>query len=227
MVTLISNRLAQKHFLWMAWKKNHKSYLWIPRVSTNDCKKEYCAEIASSTRKWCASTINSIVPDNFDMFMKGKPDYTREKLLEKIPKRYHSIIDIFMKRNTDTFSEHWEEDHTIWLEEGKSPPFVKNYRPLLDQENNIMIKYIQEHLGKRFICPSSSVTAAPVLLVKKPDRGLRFCVDYCALNAVTIKNWYFISFINKTLRKLAHVICFTKLDIIAVFNKMRMKEGQE
>ena len=68
---------------------------------------------------------------------------------------------------------------------------------------------------------------APVLLVKKPGEGLHFCVDYCALNAVTIKNWYLIPLINKTFRKLAHVLRFTKLDIIATFNQMQIKEGQK
>ena len=90
-----------------------------------------------------------------------------------------------------------------------------------------MIKYIQEHFRKDFIQPSLSVTVAPVLLVKKPGGGLRFCVDYCTLNAVTIKDWYPISLINKILGKLAHVVCFTKLDIIAAFNQMRIKESQE
>ena len=90
-----------------------------------------------------------------------------------------------------------------------------------------MIKYIQKHLGKGFICPSSSAVVAPVLLVKKPGRKLHFCVNYCALNAVTIKNQYPIPIINKTLGKLTHAVHFTKLDIIAMFNRMRMKEGQE
>ena len=66
--------------------------------------------------------------------------------------------------------------------------------------------------------------AAPMLLVRKPDGRLRFCVNYRALNAVTVKNQYPISLINKTLGKLAHVVCFTKLDIIAAFNRMRIKE---
>ena len=69
--------------------------------------------------------------------------------------------------------------------------------------------------------------AAQVLLVRKPGGGLRFCVNYCALNTVTIKNQYLISLINKTLGKLANAICFTKLDIIAAFNQIRIKEGQE
>ena len=90
-----------------------------------------------------------------------------------------------------------------------------------------MIKYIQEHLEKSFIRLCLSAAAAPVLLVKKPDRGLRFCVDYSALNAVRIKNWYPISQINKTLSKLANAVCFTKLNIIVAFNRMRMKEGQK
>ena len=51
-----------------------------------------------------------------------------------------------------------------------------------------MIKYIQEHLKKGFICSSLSAAAAPVLLVRKPGGELQFCIDYCALNAVTVKN---------------------------------------
>ena len=74
--------------------------------------------------------------------MKGKPDYTRQELLKKVPKEYHSMIDVFMKYDADTLPEHQDEDHSIQLEEGKSPPFVRNYRPRSDQENKAMIKYI-------------------------------------------------------------------------------------
>ena len=132
-----------------------------------------------------------------------------------------------MKRNTDMLPEHQEENYIIQLEEDKNPPFVQNYRSLSDQKNNAMIKYIHEHLWKSFIWPSLSAAAAPVLLVKKPEGGLHFCVNYCALNTVTIKNWYPIPLINKILGKLAHAVCFTKLNIIAAFNRMRMKEEQK
>ena len=144
-----------------------------------------------------------------------------------MPKEYYSMINVFMKCNADMLPEQQDKDHSIQLEESKNPLFVQNYRPLSDQENEVMIKYIQEHLGKGFIWPSLSAVAAPVLLVRKPDGGLRFCINYCALNAVTIKNWYLIPLINKTLSKLANAVCFTKLDIIAAFNQMQIKEGQE
>ena len=144
-------QVSIKHFFQMTQKKDHKDYLWIPKVSTDDCTKECCVGIAGSTRKWCANTTNCIVQEDYEKFMKGKPDYTQEELLKKVPKEYHSVIDVFMKCDADTLPKHQEEDHTIQLEEGKNPPFVQNYRPLSDQENNIMIKYIQEHLGKSFI----------------------------------------------------------------------------
>ena len=51
-------------------------------------------------------------------------------------------------------------------------------------------KYVDEHLTKKFIRPFTSPVASPVILVKKPGGGLRFCVDYRALNAITIKNRY-------------------------------------
>ena len=83
--------------------------------------------------------------------MKGKPEYTWEKLLKKVSKEYHSIIDVFMKCDADMLLEHQDKNHSIQLEEGKNPLFVQNYRPLSDQKNNVMIKYIQEHLEKGFI----------------------------------------------------------------------------
>lgn len=220
-------QVSAKHFFQMARKKDHEGYLWVPKVSTDDCTKNCCDEVASSTRKWCASTINSIVPEDFDKFMKEKPEYTREELLEKVPKEYHSVINVFIKRETDVLPEHREKDHSIQLEEGKTAPFVQNYKPLSNQENDAMVKYIQENLGKGFVRPILSAAAAPVLLIRKPGGRLRFCVDYYALNTITVKNRYPIPLINKTLGKLANAVRFTKLDIIAAFNRIQIKEGQE
>ena len=74
--------------------------------------------------------------------MKSKLEYTHKKLLEKVPKKYHNIINIFIKHEADVLPEYWEKDHTIQLEENKISPFVQNYRPLSDHKNNAMIKHI-------------------------------------------------------------------------------------
>ena len=64
-------------------------------------------------------------------------------------------------------------------------------------------KYLDEHLAKGFIRPSSSKAAAPVLLVKKPGGGLRFCVDYRDLNNITEKSRYPIPLLSETLARLS------------------------
>jgi hypothetical protein len=49
---------------------------------------------------------------------------------------------------------------------------------------------LQDLLEKGFIRPSSSPWGCPAIFVKKKDQTLRMCVDYRALNEVTIKNKY-------------------------------------
>ena len=41
-----------------------------------------------------------------------------------------------------------------------------------------LCQYLDENLSKEFIRVSRSDAAAPVLFMKKPEEGLRFCVDY-------------------------------------------------
>lgn len=82
-------------------------------------------------------------------------------------------------------------------------------------------------MEKGFIKASSLPAASPVLFAKKPDRGLRFYIDYKALNAITIKNRYPLPLIQETLARLSRAKFYTKLDINAVFNQIRIAEGKE
>lgn len=63
--------------------------------------------------------------------------------------------------------------------------------------------------------------------MRKPEGGLRVCVDYQALNAITEKSRYPIPNINETLSRLGRAKIFTKLDVVAAFNRIRIKEGHE
>ena len=90
-----------------------------------------------------------------------------------------------------------------------------------------MKKYINKHLEKSFIRLSLSAAIVLVLLVKKPEDGLKFCVDYRVLSVITVNNKYSILLINEILNKLSNVRQFTKLDIIYAFNKICIKKGQK
>ena len=81
--------------------------------------------------------------------------------------------------------------------------------------------------GKGFIRPSTSLYAALVLIVKKPNGGLRVYIDYRALNTLTIKNRNASPLIRETLAKLYTARLYSKFDIIAAFNEIRIHEGNE
>jgi hypothetical protein len=51
-------------------------------------------------------------------------------------------------------------------------------------------RQIDELLEKGYIRPSTSPWTAPVLFVEKKDGTKRMCIDYRALNEVTVKNKY-------------------------------------
>ena len=94
-------------------------------------------------------------------------------------------------------------------------------------ELQVLEKFFDENLAKSFIRTSSFPTATPILFAKKPGGGLRLCVNYEALNAITVKNKYPLPLIQETLNRLVKAKYFTKLDIVAAFNKIRMAEREK
>ena len=91
----------------------------------------------------------------------------------------------------------------------------------------VLRKTLTELLDKGFIRVSSSPASVPVLFVRKPRGGLRFCVDYRRLNQITKKDRYPLPLIYETLRNISKARWFTKLNVIAAFYKIRVTEGDE
>ncbi|KAI0997949.1 hypothetical protein K3495_g10242 [Podosphaera aphanis] len=87
----------------------------------------------------------------------------------------------------------------------------------------ILRKILTELLDKNYIRASSSPAGAPVLFVRKPGGGLRFCVDYRALNATSRADRYPLPLIKETLAKLSKAKWFTKLDVRSAFHKLGIK----
>ena len=144
-----------------------------------------------------------------------------------LPAQYHKFPDIFSKDDADKLPPlHLQVDHKIKMEPGTqalSGPLYSMSR----EELEVLKKYLTENLNKGFIQASSSPAAAPVLFVKKPEGGLCFCVDYRALNTITIKNCYPLPLIQEMLDQLCKAVWYTKLDIVGAFNCIWMKEGEE
>ena len=104
------------------------------------------------------------------------------------------------------------------------------YRLLYNLSNNkleVLRTYLDNALRKEQIRYSVSPARAPILFVLKKDGGLRLCVDYRALNKVTVKNRHLLPLISKTLDRLYRAKVFSKLDLKNVYYRIRICEGDK
>lgn len=151
---------------------------------------------------------------------------------EKLPRHYWKWKEVFSQQLANQLPPNRPGiDHRIPLrhDEGgreESPPYGPLYG-MNKEELLYLRKTLTDLLDKNFIRVSQSPAAAPVLLVRKPGGGVRFCVDYRGLNELTVKDRYPLPLIRETLRNMGNARWFTKLDIISAFHKIRLQPGEE
>jgi hypothetical protein len=78
-------------------------------------------------------------------------------------------------------------------------------------------------LDKGFIRPSTSTWGYLTLFIKKKHESLRLCVDYCPLNAVTIKNKYPLHRIDVLFDQLVGVKVFSKIDLRSGYHQIEIR----
>ena len=149
-----------------------------------------------------------------------------EELQCKLPREYLPFADVFSKAASDKLPPHRSYDHHIHLEGNNN----LGYSPLYSQtteELKLTKQYLLDNLDKGFIVPSQAPYASPVLFVKKPNGGLRFCIDFRKLNNLSKKDRYPLPLIDETLARLNRAKVFTKLDIRQAFHRIRMDPESE
>ena len=90
-----------------------------------------------------------------------------------------------------------------------------------------MDRMVEEMLDQGVIQPSSSPWASPIVLVKKKDGGMRFCVDYRRLNHVTKLDEFPLPRIDDTLDLLAGARYFTTLDLASGYWQVAMDPASQ
>ncbi|KAI2661215.1 Transposon Tf2-9 polyprotein [Labeo rohita] len=143
-----------------------------------------------------------------------------------IPEEYQDLLEAFSTIKATHLPPHRAGDCAIDLVPGALPPRGCVF-PLSQPESEAMNQYIQEELAKGFIRPSTSPASAGFFFVKKKDGGLRPCIDYRALNAITVKYRYPLPLVPSALEQLRTAKIYTKLDLRSAYNLIRIREGDE
>ncbi|MCO5566697.1 hypothetical protein L7F22_053627 [Adiantum nelumboides] len=115
-----------------------------------------------------------------------------------------------------------DDDHMFELILGSSPPNKLLYRVSQAQQEEIMRQVNEELVEKGMVRPSCSPFCSPVLLVQKEDGTYRMCVDYRALNRITIKNIFPVPRVEDLFDKLQGSTYFSRIDLKSGYHQIKI-----
>ncbi|GBG60290.1 hypothetical protein CBR_g4245 [Chara braunii] len=155
---------------------------------------------------WTAAVANSSPTD-----LSLDPRVVR--LLDEFANIFESPTGVVLDRSIS---------HEIILKAGAVSPKGRIYR-MSEEELEVLRAQLDDLLAKGWICPSSSPYGAPVLFVRKKNKDLRLCIDYCKLNAQIVKNAGPLPRIDDLLERLGGAKYFSKLDLKSGYHQISIR----
>jgi hypothetical protein len=116
-------------------------------------------------------------------------------------------------------------DHSIPLAPRILPLNIHPYRHAFSPKNEIE-KMVQELLNTCVIRPSTSPHSSLVVIFMKKEGSWQTCLDFRALNKLTIKDKFPIPVINDFLDELSGAHFFTKIDLRSGYHQIPYERGK-
>ncbi|KAJ9514003.1 hypothetical protein QJQ45_021112 [Haematococcus lacustris] len=109
--------------------------------------------------------------------------------------------------------------HSIKLKPNEPIPHSRPYK-LSPIEQAELAKRIPEYIAKGWIEPSDSPYSSPLLFVEKNDGTLRMCVDFRALNKITVRDRFPLPLIDDLFDKLQGCTLFSSMDLQSGYHQI-------
>ena len=160
----------------------------------------------------------------FDKIDLSGADGWDPKLIEEAKLLFHEYAHIFALESLDMGHMSMVK-HKIKLD--NHTPFKERYCRIPPHLFDEVKNHLKEMIEVGAIRKSNSPWASAVVLVRKKDGSLRFCIDLHKLNARTIKDAYSLPRIDEMLDCLGGVMIFTSLDLKSGYWQVEMEEGSK
>lgn len=161
-------------------------------------------------------------PDNeaFLLWVSDSDQPVSSSLPNEILEQYGDVVvDELPKLEGGTTSSTPTIQHYVTLKPDAAPVAKRAYR-LSPADQAELEKQLKELIADEKIVPSDSPFASPILFVKKKDGSKRLCVDYRALNEITVKSRFPLPLIEDVLDNLRGATVFSKLDLISGYHQV-------
>ena len=114
--------------------------------------------------------------------------------------------------------------HKIVLKDLDTPPFKERFHRIPPPQLDEVREHLKLMLDAGVIHPSNSPWCNAVVLVRKKDESLHFCIDFRKLNSLTVKDSHLLPHICKTLESLTGAAHYSTFDMNSGFWQVPMDE---
>ena len=117
--------------------------------------------------------------------------------------------------------------HKIVLKDPDTPPFKERFWQIPPPQLDEVREHLKLMLDAGVACPSNSPWCNAVVLVRKKDGSLWFCIDFRRLNALTVKDSHPLPHICETLEGLAGAAHYSTFDLNSGFWQVPMDNASK
>ena len=117
--------------------------------------------------------------------------------------------------------------HKIVLKDPDTPPFKERFGRIPPPQLDEVREHLKLMLDAGVVRPSNSPWCNAVVLVRKKDGSLRFCINFRRLNALTVKDSHPLPHICETLESLARAAHYSMFDLNSGFWQVPMDEASK